>query len=241
MSPKRQRSVRATPGGITLLREAQGSFEDGPLSYNDIAERTNISEKTVGRFFRGDGVDRAYALAIISFFKLSEKDVLSMDSLVGESIEKIENSATANSESAQQLIAGLETALSEFNQDKEIDLQAMEWLKVNRISLAQEAAEAVLKRRSTASKIDKSDLEQFSQDIRKHLQVLYYCLEEGSWEVIDGAVQESLIPINREVECYIEALTFIRDQKVSQYLSPKVAQTITLCLNYLINFLPLRF
>jgi hypothetical protein len=42
MSPKRQRSVRATPEGITLLRKAQGSFEDGPLSYNDIAERTNM-------------------------------------------------------------------------------------------------------------------------------------------------------------------------------------------------------
>jgi hypothetical protein len=79
--------------------------------------------------------------------------------------------------------------------------------------------------------IDQSDLEQFSQDIRKHLQVLFYCLEEGSWDVLYEAVQELLIPINREVECYTEALTFIRDQKVSQYLSPKVAQTITLCLN----------
>jgi transcriptional regulator with XRE-family HTH domain len=246
MSQKRQRSVSATPKGRRLLSTAQGSFEDGPLTYSQIAERTNISEKTVGRFFRGEGVDRPYAQAIIKFLGLSEQDVLSPDHLlVNDSIEKIASSDTADSESAKQLIEGLEAALNKLDQDQETNFQAMEWLKANRQALAQEAAETVLRTHfahlSTDASIDQSEIEQFSRDIRKHLQVLYYCLEEGSWEVLEGAIQESLIPINREIVHYTEALSFIRDQKLSQYLSPKIAETVALLLNYLIHVLPLRF
>lgn len=246
MNPKRQRSVSATPNGMELLREAQGNSEEGRLSQSAVAERAKVSEKTVGRFFQGKSVDWSSALAIIKCLGLSKEDVLFLeDSLIEESIEKIESSDAGKSESAQQVITGLETALNQLNQDKETDFQAMDWLKANRKSLAQEAAEAVLRKNSgqavTGTITDESDLNQFSQDIRKYLQVLYYCLEVGSWEFIDRAIQESLIPINREIEYYIEALTFIKNQKVSQDLSPKVAQTMTLLLDYLIKILPLRF
>lgn len=246
MNRKRLRGVRATANGMLLLRKAKGSFEDGPLTYSNIEEKTHINAKTVGRLFCGKRIDRANALAIIQLLGLSEKDVLFLEEfLAEESINKIESSDTGSSESARQLITGIETALNTLDRDQETDLQVMDWLKANRRSLAQEAAGAVLGKHSrqaaTGTSVDESGLDQFSQEIRKHLQVLYCCLEVGSWEFIDGAIKNSSLPVNRRVEDYTEALSFIKDQKLSQDLPPKAVQTMTLLLKHLINILADRF
>lgn len=245
MSQRSSRSVRATRDGLKLLHTARAGFEDGTLTHSAIAERLNISDKTVARFLRGEKADLSNALAIVNLLKLNQDDVLSLaDSLVGEAINKIENSDTADSERAQKLIEELETSLNTLNQAKEIDFQAMGWLKANRQSLSKEAAEVVLKRLSSSSTdtaVDASELELFSQDIKKHLQALYLALEEGDWEVVDRAIKDRLIPINREVKHYTEALSFIRDQKISPYLLPEVAQCLILCFDYLIAILPVKF
>ena len=246
MSQQRQRGIRATPNGKRLLREAKGSFEDGRLTNSKIAEKLNLSEKTVGRFFNGESVDKETAYPIISFFGLSEKDVLSSEELlVEESIEKIESEDIENSTRAKELIGKLEIALNELKQSEEINIQAMDWLKANRKTLAKEASEAVFKKysdnESSGINTDESDLEQFSQDITKYLHLLYLCLEEGSWELIDKAIQDSLVPVSREITFYTDALIFIKDQQVTQKLAPEVAQAIAIILDYLIKILPIRF
>ncbi|MBW4542580.1 MAG: hypothetical protein KME43_26130 [Myxacorys chilensis ATA2-1-KO14] len=246
MSQQRQRGIRATPDGIKLLLAAKGSFENGRLTYEAIASSLQISDKTIKRFFKGEGVDKDKAYAIINFLKLADKDVLPLeDALIEESIRKIESGEATDSGRAKELIEGLGMALSQLKQSEEDSLPAMEWLKANRKFLSREAAEAALtknfSRSSNDTSTDELDLEQFSQEIRKYLQTVYLCLEEGSWEIIDGAIQESLLPITREISLYIEALTFIKDQKVNQNLPPESSQAITLCLDYLIRILPIRF
>lgn len=250
MTQKRNsRSVQATPDGVRLLQQAKamGRVDEGkPLTYPLIAESARVSDKTVERFFRKQNVDRDSALSIIEALGLQAKDVLSMEeSLVAESIDKIKSGSKASSDRATQLIEGLEVALGELTQDDEVNLQAMEWLKAHRKGLARDAAHAVLRKpnidSSETASSDESDLEQFAQDLRKYLQLLYYCLELGTWELIDKTVQESLVPVNREIELYTEALIFIKEQRIEQQLSSDVSQLIAPYLDYLISILPIRF
>lgn len=246
MNQKRQRGISATPHGIHLLRQAKANSPDGPLSYEAIAEgANNISDKTVRRFFNGEDVDPNSAYPIINFLKLSAEDVLSLEDIAtGESIKRIEDESTTNSERATELIEKLELALSQLKSREQLDTQCMDWLKANRQSLAQQAAEHVLIQHSVQESFDRdindSELEQFSKEIRKYLHLLYLCLEEGDWDIIDGAIQKSLVPVNRGIEFYTEALTFIRDQRLSSDLSPDASQSIRLCLDYLIAILPIR-
>jgi hypothetical protein len=246
MAETRNRGIRASSKGLNLLREAQANFEDGRLTYEKIADALKIGDKTVARFFRGKRLDRNYAFAIIRFFKLSIEDVISSEEiLVDESIRKIESEPDENPERAQELIEKLQVALDTLKREEEINHQAMDWLKANRKVLAQEAVEATL--RSTIGQEyfgihpEDSELERFSEDIRKYLQLIYYSLDEGSWAVIDGAIQKSLVPVNLEVDLYTEALTFIKDQKVNKNLSTEIAQSVVLFLDYLIRILPSRF
>lgn len=246
MSQKRQRGISATLHGIHLLQQAKANSPNGPLSYEAIAEGAQVSGKTVGRFFNGKDVDKSSAYAIIEFFKLSVEDVLSLEAVaVGESIKRIEDENTTNSERAIELIEGLESALSQLKNREKLDAQCMDWLKANRQSLAQEAAEHVLIQHSVQESSDRdindSELEQFSEEIRKYLQLVHSCLEVGDWGVIDGAVGDSSIPVNRGSDFYKKALTFIRDQRMKLELPPDTSQSLSLCLDYLIAILPTRF
>lgn len=251
MAETRKRGIRATPKGIMRLQkaqaefknEAQAEFKNVRPTYEKISEQLRISDKTVARFFRGEKVDKVYAIKIIEFFKLPIEDIISSEEfLVEESITRIEDE---NSERAQELIEKLHMALDDLKREEDISHQAMDWLKANQKVLVQEAVKATLKspigQKYFGANPKDSELEQFSQDIRKYLQLIYYSLEEGSWAVIDGAIQESLVPANQEIELYTKALTFIKDQEVNQKLSSEVAQPITVFLDYLINVLPMRF
>jgi len=239
MAETRKRGIGASAKGLELLQEARANFESGRLTYEKIAAALNIDDKTVARFFRGGRLDKHFAIAIIRFLNLSIEDVIpSEEILVDESIRKIESEPNENPERAQELIEKLQVALDELKRKEEINHQAMDWLKANRKVLAQEAVESTLNsiigQEYFGDQPENSDLEQFTEDIRKYLQLIYYSLDEGSWAVIDGAIQESLVPMNLEVKLYTEALTFIRDQKVAKTLSAEIAQSITLFINYLI-------
>lgn len=251
MNRKRKpRGVSATPEGIKRLKEAKAGGRDDegkPLTYERLAQRAKVSDKTVQRFFGGDDVDWDSAIAIIKELKLKEQDILPLEeSLVSESIERIGAESTANSERASALIEKLETALSELKASKNASLPAMDWLKANREALSREAAKSAFeeyygKKHSELDKDYLEEIEQFSKEIRKYLRLLYYCLEAGSWELMDRAMQESLIPMNRNSQLYVKALKFIKNQKMSRCLSPDEARELTLCLDYLINTIPIRF
>lgn len=251
MSQKRKpRGVSATLEGIKLLKgaKASGREDEGkPLTYPRIAERAKVNEKTVQRFFHGERVDLDSALEIIKALGLQEEDVLPLeDSKIAESIERIQAKSTANSERASELIQELETALSELKASKNASLPARDWLKANRAALSREAAKSALEKSYDKKLFDvdeyySEEIGQFSKEVRKYLQLLYYCLEAGTWEFMDRAMQESLIPMNRDSQLYVEALKFIKNQKVSRDLLPEEARELTLCLDYLINTIPIRF
>lgn len=239
MAETRKRGISASDKGLELLQEARANLGSGRLTYEKIAEALNIDSKTVARFFQGKKLDRHYAIPIIKFFKLSIEDVISSEEiLVDESISKIESEINEDSGRAQELIEKLQIALDNLKREEEINHQAMNWLKTNRKILAQEAVESTLNspigQKYFGIQPANSELEQFSEDIRKFLQLIYYSLDEGSWAVIDGAIQELLVPVNIEAELYTEALTFIKDQKVAKTLSTDIAQSINLFINYLI-------
>ncbi|WP_424102629.1 hypothetical protein [Moorena producens] len=250
MNKKRNRdSVSASPEGIMRLKQARASQRDDegkPLSYERLAVKAKMTDRTVKRFFSGKRVDRNNAIAIIQALGLRPEDVLSPEeSLVLESIEQIQAEDTGDSERAGELIKGLETALSEFKKREEASLQAMEWLKANRKALSQEAAEAALRKHydqnpNNVDTDDSGDIEVFSQEIRKYLQLIYYCLELGSWELMDRAIQELKIPVNRDLQLYVDALDFIKNHKVSLSFAPEEAKELTLFLDYIIKTIPIR-
>lgn len=243
MSQKRQRGIRATSEGKGLLLTAKGSCRGQAWTNESIASELQYSTRTVARFFRGEKIDKPHAYAIVKFLELQPEDILLLEEvLVDRSIQVVRDAEAAGSTQAKELIDTLALALDELQREEEISLPAMEWLKANRNFIAKEAAEFVLMENADQGSSIASELEidKFSDEIRKYLQVLYYCLEEGSWEVIDGAIQESLLPDSREVVFYTKALVFIKDRKMKQSLPSESAQVMELCLEYLINVLPLR-
>jgi Phycobilisome protein len=247
-SKRKSRGVKATPNGLELLHKAKGERK---MSYEEIAGHVIdgitsdvISEKTVARFFGGTSVEWFSASKIAKVLGLDVLNVVDREEyLVSESIDQIEREG-ADSKRAIGLIEELEKAFNELKQREEASLPIMEWLKANRKTLSQEAAEAVLRNRNDqenfGSNTDDSDIERFSKDIRKYLQLLYFCLEEGSWELIERVIQESVMPVNWDTELYAEALTFIKNQKINQNFSSESTQEIMLFLDYLIKIIPLR-
>jgi transcriptional regulator with XRE-family HTH domain len=237
------RGASASPEGIVRLKTAQGLFQDGRLTYEKIAEKVGTTSKTVSRFFRGIAVERSNAYAIITYLGLTHEEVLSAeDLLVEQSIRKIKEADTDTAEQAQELISQLSTALDKLKEEEENSLPAMEWLKSHRIPLSQGAAEAVLNDDDTAqnSVIEDLDISGFASEIRKYLQLIYFCLEVGSWDVIDAAIEQSLVPNSRDVFLYTKALSFIRGKADIQILSNDSRQLLNLCIDYLIQVLPFR-
>lgn len=258
MNQKRRRnSVYPSKGGIERLKQAKAKGRDDegkPLTFERIAEKAKVSDKTVKRFFRGEQpVDLDSAIAIIEALGLKEEEVVSSEeSLLVESIERIEARSAelerhgTHSDRAGELIEELERKLKELKNSTDDSHQAMDWLKANRKALAQEAAKTALREHYNQLSSERDmdyleNVEQFSKDIRKYLQLLYYCLEEGTWNLIDQAIQKSVIPLNLESKFYVKALIFIKDQRVAKNLPPEAAKELILCLDYLINIIPIRF
>jgi len=253
---RRRRGVHPSKDGIERLEQAKAKGRDDegkPLTFERIAGKAQVSDNTVKRLFRGEAVDRSSAVAIIEALGLKKEEVLfSEEFLVAESIEKIEAKSAAleghatHSERAGELIEELERKLKALKKSTDDSHQAMDWLKANRKDLAQGSAFAALKKDYNQSLLSgdtdySENVEQFSKDIRKYLQLLYYSLEEGTWNLIHQAIQESVIPLNLESKFYVKALIFIKDQRVAKELPPEAAKELILCLDYLINIIPIRF
>ena len=253
---RKPRSVYPSKDGVRRLEQAKAQGRDDeckPLTFERIAAKAQVSDKTVKRFFCGKGVDPYSADGIIRALGLKQEDILSSEELlVAESIEKIEASSTAleepgtNSERPAQLIGELERILRDLKKSTDDSYQAMDWLKANRKNLAQEAAEAALKEHLNQKPLNENqdyaeNVELLSKDIKKYLQLLYHCLEEGAWKLLDQAMQKSLIPLNIELSYYVKALIFIKNERVAKELSPEAAKELTLCLDYLVKIIPIIF
>ena len=237
------RGASATSEGIVRLKTAQGLFKDGRLTYERIADQVGTTSKTVSRFFRGIAVERANAYAIIDYLGLTQEEVLrTEDLLVEESIRKIKDADSETAEEAQELVSRLSVTLDNLKESEENSLPAMEWLKSHRVPLSEGAAEAVLRDNNTNqnSSIEESDIGNFASEIRKYLQLIYFCLEVGSWDVIDAAIQQSLVPNSRDAVLYTKALSFVRDKADNQILSNDSRKILSLCIDYLMQVLPLR-
>ncbi len=253
---RRRRTVRLSKAGIEQLERAKDKGRDNegkPLTFESIAEKAKVSDRTVKRFFHGEAIEPGNADTIIEALGLKKEEILSSEeALVGESIERIEARSAelerqgTHSDRAGELIEELERKLKTLKKSTDDSHQAMDWLKANRKALGQEAAKAALREHCNqlSAEMDTNYLEtveQFSKDIRKYLQLLYYCLEEGTWNLIDQAIQKSLIPLNLESKFYVKALIFIKDQRVAKDLHPEATKELILCLEYLINIIPIRF
>jgi hypothetical protein len=77
---RKSRGVRATEEGLKKLRQAQAAQrddEDRRLTYPSIAQKAGgMDSKTVGRFFRGEAVDRDCAIAITNALNLEITEVV---------------------------------------------------------------------------------------------------------------------------------------------------------------------
>ncbi|MBD2168172.1 hypothetical protein H6G04_27695 [Calothrix membranacea FACHB-236] len=241
---RRPRGVAASTEGIEQLKKAKGK-----LPFYEIAMKAQVSDKTVRRFFDGERVDEGYADAIIKALGLEEKNILSTEDLslideqVGEAIEEIERHGT-NSGRASELVEELEEKLKEYKKSSNASREAMDWLKGNRHILVKEATEESLKEfysqnPKSGNAEDSENEEQLSKDLLKYLQLSYYCLEEGTLELIEEARRESLIPLNLNYELYVKALLFIKEQKVLKDLPQEAAQELGFYLDYLVNIIPI--
>ena len=249
---RKSRGVKATAQGLKELEVAKATQkcdEGNRLTYERIAEKANISDKTVQRFFSGKSVDLDCAISIIEALNLNRQDILlAEDILVSEALEKIENQDAGDSKRAHELIEQLESEFNQLKKSADSSAVAMDWLKANRRPLSWEAAQTVLEKFYDKKIIDSEDdhfdeIDIFAEEIRMYLQLIYCCLEVGTWEVMDEAIkmQEELLPVNRNALLYAEALEFIKDQKIGEGLKPEETEEIELCLDYLIKTIPVRF
>ncbi|CBN58212.1 MULTISPECIES: NACHT domain-containing protein [Kamptonema] len=76
--PRKSRSIKPTTEGIIKLKQAQNDPGDdrGRLTYEKIAENTGINAKTIGRFFQGEKIDRAYAQVICNALNLNINEIV---------------------------------------------------------------------------------------------------------------------------------------------------------------------
>lgn len=77
-SSSRKRGVRATDEGLEQIHLAKAAGLDNGkhLTYDEIALKANVSPKTIQRFFKGDRVDKYYAIAIVKALNLQPQDIL---------------------------------------------------------------------------------------------------------------------------------------------------------------------
>jgi len=80
MGETRDRGIPATPDGIAKLKNAKNTGKDDngkPWTFPSIAEKADIqSHKTVGRFFKGEGIDKGNAYAICQALNLDINEIV---------------------------------------------------------------------------------------------------------------------------------------------------------------------
>lgn len=239
--PRKSRSVCASYKGKELLEEAKMELdsEGNRRTFESIAEKAEVSDKTVRRFFDGKKIDKSCAKSIIKALDLN------WDSVISKEEEKVEEAINeiaereSNSSRASELINDLKITLEEYRKNTKNDSHAMDWLKGNRQALAQQAAEVALKECDNQNLYDGDIeyariLEELSKDVKEYLRFCYICLKEGTIKVLEKARQKSLMPSNFDSEVYKKALLFIKEQKVLRELPQEVSKNLVDCLEFLI-------
>ncbi|MEM7727634.1 MAG: hypothetical protein AAF208_14915, partial [Cyanobacteria bacterium P01_A01_bin.45] len=222
MSKQRKpRGVCASPEGKKLLEEAKMELdsEGKRRTFESIAEKAQVNDKTVRRFFDGKNIDKSCAKSIIKALDLNWDSVIPLEEEkveeAKEAINEIAEQHESNSNRAIELLKGLEKTLKEYREKPDIDSQAIDWLQLNEQALAEEAAEVVLREYYNQNDLDRNTecskmFEQLSEDIKQYLYIYSLLLQEATRTVIDIAIQESSIPLNLDSELYVKALTVIK-------------------------------
>lgn len=263
MGKIRKRGVRITLEGQDIVEQAIAHIaidECNRLTNEEIGSRAgNLDAGTVRRFRSGEtNVDKSSARRILEALGISdrEEDILAPETpssreegCIDASIEKVRQDQArgiGSSDRASSLIEELETSLDKLQSEKENSLKSMEWLKFHREELSREAAEAALKEYYGDNSItfiqdNSEEIELLSSQIKKYLHLIYLCLEVGSWDVMDAAINEKLLPSNKGKQMYVNALKFIRDRKVKKddFLKD-CSEMMVVYFNYLIGALPER-
>ena len=89
---RKPRGIPATKHGLELLKQAKANKQHKKkrLTYEEIAELTQLDEKTIKRFFGGQPVDMATVVSIVKFFELEIADVIELGaSIIEDSVEDL--------------------------------------------------------------------------------------------------------------------------------------------------------
>jgi transcriptional regulator with XRE-family HTH domain len=242
--PRKRRSVSASTEGIVKLRKAIALKKDSnnvPLTQEALAEKLSLSNKTIQRFLSEKPIDWSNALRIINELNLKEEEILfSEDSLVYKTIENIENESLPNSDRAIKLIEELENSFTRLKVSRVANSQIREWIKNNRRTLSQKAAEYAFQECFVSNNYNLNEdyteeIDKFSKEIRVYLKFIYNCLKIARWKFLHKAMLEFSFPKSREPKFYIEALKFIRDQEIGKNFSLEESKDLVLSLEYLIE------
>lgn len=262
MSPVRKRGVRLTSEGKKVVVEAIYDIEkeqDIKLTSEKIGLEVGFDPKTIRRFLNRTGnVEPKTATKILRFLNLSSKESDIIDTGVApskeeeyidtsiEGVKQAQAKGIGSSERASSLIKELEASLEVLQTNKDASFKSMEWLKFHREALSKEAARAALEEHhcddfTNFMQNHPEEVELLGSQIKKYLHLVYLCLDAGTWEVIDTAVRERLIPSNKDTALYVKALKFIRDRKIKNDESlSEYSEMMLVYFDYLVRILPVR-
>lgn len=245
---RKQRGVTASPIGRNRMTEAKAKKQltnedtNSPWNNERIAHEAKVNEKTVSRFFNGTSpVDLTSAHNIISVLELKFDDVVSStQSLTSQVIDNLENEP--DEKQAGQLIHGLEDSLTTYLEAEEVESIAVKWMESNyeKIININDIRNEIQKINIDLQVYEEINAEDISKDLKKYIEAVQYCLELGSLQLIDTAIEECLIPSTYNVDIYVHFLEFIRDFKILNQAPLNISSKILIPLNYMIKVLPIK-
>ncbi len=230
--------------GLELMEEAKANCQN--LSNEKIAEIADTTTKTVTKFLNGTvagereaaRIDDKYARKIVAVLGLVYRDIVpsTVENLANQTIQQVKESS--DGEQAKNLIQELESGLSRHQESEGIESVAAQWLELNVSKiLNQNDIEHEIKKINVQEQID---ADRFTSDLQVYMEVVQYCLEIGSFKLVDNAIEESLLPDIYEVDLYVHFLEFIRDYKVTDSAPSGISNKIIMVLNYMIKILPIK-
>lgn len=145
---------------------------------------------------------------------------------------------------SEENIDALKEYARKFEERMNISKQAAEWLKAHKESLVKEAVE-VLNKNYLQEELDVSvdsldELKQdFSQDIKRCLKLVYHCLQYGSYNLLYKAIMQAKVTphLNYKI-AYVEAFELIKEQRAARELPVGAAKELTYYLDLLTTLIP---
>lgn len=236
---RRTRGVLASTSGVELMEQAKAEKR---LTNESIASAAVLDVKTVGRFLNRDQhIDRMSARSIVAVLELEFNDVVSStQSLTSQVMDDLGNES--DGKQADNLIQGFEDGLTKYLKSEESESSAIKWLELNQDEIVNvdSIRNEIAKINSNSPIYENVNAENLSKDLKRYLEAIHYCLELGSLQFIDAAIEEYLIPSTYDTSVYVHFLEFIRDLKISNKAPLSLSNKISVPLNYLIRVLPMK-